>query len=316
MSRIKQLYSRIAPASKRQMKKIIEELQSLNSSLVQENQLLQAILEKNIDTMKKEISIARTEIGDVRDKIDEVETNLIRLKDKLYVTEKHSYHAFLQAQEAVWAHVWTDTTKNVEWLEHVTFSPGRWAVGYQYLYVLYRALTEVHPNSVLELGLGQSTRLIGQFAARQPDVEHIVVEHDESWIKFFTDTNPLGASTRIAKAELITAPYLDDDQVVMYKDFEEMMEGKKFNLVSIDAPFGGNAKKYARVDLLKIMPDCLDKSFMIMIDDYNRPGEKETVRKIEEVLNLAGISYSKGMYCGVKETAVITSSDWAFLCTL
>lgn len=103
MSRIKQLYSRIAPASKRQMKKIIEELQSLNSSLVQENQLLQAILEKNIDTMKKEISIARTEIGDVRDKIDEVETNLNILKDKLYVTEKHSYHAFLQAQEAVWA---------------------------------------------------------------------------------------------------------------------------------------------------------------------------------------------------------------------
>lgn len=316
MNSIKKLYSRVAPASKRQMNKTLEELKHINSALTKENQMLCDLLKKHSVETEKQIRELKDQISLIKSEVQANKNTGREIKDKLYVTEKQAYHAYLQAQESVWAHVWRDTTKNIEWLKNTTFSPGRWAVGYQYLYVLYRALSDVSPVSVLELGLGQSTRLISAYAALHPEMEHTVIEHDNDWIDFFSTQNPVGANTTIEKLELETGSFLDDDQVIMYKGFEEKVKGKKFDLISIDAPFGGKAKKYARVDVLKKLPSCLSESFIIMMDDFNRPGERETMKKIEEKLEGAGISYCKGLYCGVKQTAVITSDDWKFLCTL
>ena len=80
------------------------------------------------------------------------------------------------ASEAVWAQIFNNTISESLWLKDKTFSPGRWAVGYPYLYVMYRVLNETRPKRILELGLGQSTRMIAQYAAAFQDVEHIVVE--------------------------------------------------------------------------------------------------------------------------------------------
>lgn len=295
MKRLKELYYKIAPVSKFQMDKINKELRNINESLLEENQKLNKIINKRFDEIEKQIK---------------------EIKSRVNVTEKQAYHSLLQAQESVWAHVWSDATKNVAWLNDITFSPGRWAVGYQYLYVLYRILNDVSPESILELGLGQSTRLISAYAGENKNVEHIVIEHDIEWIKFFSAKNILSSNTYIKKLELETGTFLDDDQVIMYNGFESFLKGRKFNLISIDAPFGGNAKKYARVDVVKILPFCLADSFVIMIDDYNRTGEKETEKIIEEKLQKADISYCKGIYSGVKQTVVITSEDWKFLCTL
>ena len=61
---------------------------------------------------------------------------------------------------------------------------------------------------------------------------------------------------------------------------------------------------------------CLAESFIIMVDDYNRTGEKEMVKKLEEILTESGIKYKEGIYTGIKQTIVITSDDWSFLSTL
>lgn len=68
-------------------------------------------------------------------------------------------------REILWANAFHDTIIDSEWLKSKTFSPGRWGVGYQYLYVLYRVLNEIKPRNILELGMGQTTRMIGQYAA-------------------------------------------------------------------------------------------------------------------------------------------------------
>ena len=75
--------------------------------------------------------------------------------------------------------------RNLQYLPCGMLSAGRWAVGYQYLYVMYRVLNEIHPRRILELGLGQSTRMLGQYAAAHENVSHFVVEHDPEWIDFF-----------------------------------------------------------------------------------------------------------------------------------
>ena len=64
------------------------------------------------------------------------------------------------------------------------------------------------------------------------------------------------------------------------------------------------------------MPDCLDESFVIIIDDYNRKGEKKTVYEIEQILKQNGISYAKGIYYGDKQCMVICSKNLKFVCSM
>ena len=103
-----------------------------------------------------------------------------------------------QTSEAVWAHIFHDTIVESTWLKDKTFSPGRWGGGGNpYLYVMYRILNEVHPKRILELGLGQSTKMIAQYATSFDDVKHVVVENDKSWIDFMLKSFQLSERSSI-----------------------------------------------------------------------------------------------------------------------
>lgn len=220
-----------------------------------------------------------------------------------------------KTDESIWAFTWHDSIKDSKWLQNQTFNPGRWAVGYQYLYVLYRVLNEFRPNNILELGLGQSTKMIGQYVESNTIVEHIVVEHDKEWENFYKNSNELCARTIIEHMDLVTDIY-NNHELLVYSDFDKKLIGKKFDFISIDAPFGGKENKYARIDTLRIIPDCLKDDFVIMIDDYNRSGEKEMVKELCKILDENDISYSRGIYSGAKDTLIIVSPQYSFLCTM
>lgn len=53
-----------------------------------------------------------------------------------------------------------------------------------------------------------------------------------------------------------------------------------------------------------------------MIDDYNRAGERRTVRDIKKVLDKNRIPYAEGSYPGLSHVCVIVSKKDQFLCTL
>lgn len=217
------------------------------------------------------------------------------------------------ASEGVWAEVFNNTITGSSWLKDQTFSPGRWALGYQALYVLYRTLDQVRPSSILELGLGQSTHMTTQYAQQQKDVSHLVVENDPNWIAFYERRNPLGDNTHILQMDLTFQPYRDVPAVRSYANFQQL-KGKTFDLILIDAPLGGDMKQFARVDLLGLLPDCLAPSFVILMDDTNRPGEKHTVAEITEVLQPLGAVTAT--YSGAKDMTIWTSPDLSFLCTM
>lgn len=69
------------------------------------------------------------------------------------------------------------------------------AAGYPFLYILYRVLRDAKPKRILELGLGETTKLISQYAAANEDVEHFVVEHDLDWISFYKKEFSLPANS-------------------------------------------------------------------------------------------------------------------------
>lgn len=89
--------------------------------------------------------------------------------------------------EIHWSQIYHDAIIGSEWLLDKSVSPGGprgWAVGYNFLYALYCILDEMHPKHILEIGLGQSTKLTGQYA-RYFGAAHEVVEHDQEWVDFF-----------------------------------------------------------------------------------------------------------------------------------
>ena len=96
------------------------------------------------------------------------------IKADVKVARNHAWKSQKNSDEILWAEIFHDASSNSTWLHDKAFSAGRWAVGYQYLYSVYRILDEVKPKNILELGLGQSTRLLGQYASENVDVSHTV----------------------------------------------------------------------------------------------------------------------------------------------
>ena len=135
---------------------------------------------------------------------------------------------------------------------------------------MYRVLNEIRPQRILELGLGQSTRMIAQYAAAHPEAEHAVVEHDPEWIAFFKNDFTLPENSQIVQLDREMVPYEGAEAVRVFKDFAQTFAGRKFDFIAIDAPLGGDMKEYSRIDVLRMLPDILSENFVIMIDDCNR----------------------------------------------
>lgn len=107
-------------------------------------------------------------------------------------------------KEILWANIFRDTIADSSWLKNKTFSLGRAAAGYPTMYAMYRILNEVQPAQILELGLGQSTRMISQYALACPNIQHTVVEHNASWVQFFEQQFAIPANTKIQFLDLET----------------------------------------------------------------------------------------------------------------
>lgn len=226
------------------------------------------------------------------------------------------------SQEILWSNTFRDTVVGSKWLKDQAFSPGRAAIGYPTLYALYRILDEYRPKSILELGLGQSTKMIGSYVKyaveNGVDCKHYIVEHDTSWIGFFRNMFELSLGTEVVHLNLIKAPFSEEGEeetyLNLYDGFRNRFQDKKFDLIFIDGPFGSPV--YSRMDIIEILPECLSDSFVLMLDDAERRGEQNTLAIIKNILEENNIKYAFSYYSGIKSTAIITSADLHFLCTM
>ena len=206
-----------------------------------------------------------------------------------------------------------DTIRDCPWLLYKSFSPGGWAVDYGCLYTLFRILNDVHPKNILEFGLGQSSKLIHQYADYYKDATAITYEHDERWIDFFCKGKSGNYKVNINKTELQNIEY-KNVTTLSYKDNCEELKGNKYDFIMIDAPFG--SARYSRSQILNIVPVCLADSFCIIMDDYNRNGEQETIVELQNILQNNGIETFKVVYSASKDHCLICSKDLKFLTTL
>lgn len=219
----------------------------------------------------------------------------------------------LRLDELNWANVFNSAIANSKWLHTQSFNPGRWAAGYPMLYILYRIYNDIKPKNILEFGLGESSKLAYQYIQHQPEALLTIVEQDQNWLDFFSkEIHDISANTLLLPVETQTRY---GHQVLQYQNLLETLQQKKFDLMIVDGPFG--SKHYSRPQIIDLVQHNLNHaSFVIIIDDYEREGERETAAKLRETLSSHNIPFSEGVYAGQKQTLLICSKNFNFLTSL
>jgi len=219
-----------------------------------------------------------------------------------------------QNKELLKSLLFNNSIVDCEWLKYKNFSPGSWAVDYAFLYTLFRALEGMKPESVLEFGLGETSKLIHQYADFYPNVYAITGEHDEKWIDFFLKNMNIKYDINIKKLELEEVIYKGEN-TLSYKNIEQEFKNNLFDLIVVDGPFG-KGKTHSRTQILHIVKKNLKENFCIIIDDYDRVNEKNTVKDLIALLNEEGRKYLYAVYSGSKQHILICSENLRFLTTL
>lgn len=305
-----------------------KQLDELNSKIDHLEQLLNDILEQQ----EKLVSQGNKQFADTTSSFKSASTDLkhvvneCRASLEAYITNEAVLASTTRrieksTNEVLWAETFNSAIKGSSWIQDKPFCPGRWAVGYQFLYVLFRVLNEFKPENILELGLGQSTSMTKAYVASHPVSNHIVIEHDSEWISFYQENEDLVPPTDILQLDIdlfdVQETYGCSHEVRKYVGFSEALASRKFDLLIVDAPFGYDMKELARIDILDIVRnDCLASSFVIMVDDYDRDGEKGMVKHLKTILDEMRIEYAEGAYAGNKTTYIITSPDKVFLTSM
>lgn len=237
-------------------------------------------------------------------------------KIKFLVKENRSLHHqnALILKELNWANVFHDSIRGEEWINNTSLNIGRWAGDYAFFYVLLRILKETNPHSILELGLGESTKMISNFIQHcSPETKHLIIEHDENWKKKFLDVFELSINSKIEICPL-SVHNVNGFNNKMYQNFNEVAKGV-FDFILVDGPFG--SPHFSRYELiLKVKELNPEKNFVILLDDTHREGERETLEEIYQLMRAKNITYAYSTYQGSKSCTVICSESLKFLTTL
>ena len=235
---------------------------------------------------------------------------------KTIIQENRIYHkkTRLMLQEQEWANVYHDSIRGFEAIERLPLNIGRWAGGYGFFYVLHRILQDYKPQTILEFGLGESSKFISTSITHYlSQTEHQIIEENEEWLSAFKGRFQLANSSSVAICPL-------QDKVVNgfsskhYSDFKSVVD-KAYNLYVVDGPFG--SPRYSRYDIMHAV-SCLNKDndFIIMFDDCNRVGEQDTLGDLLDYFKSKDIEIHYANYKGQKTFAVIASKKYKFVTTM
>lgn len=219
--------------------------------------------------------------------------------------------------ELVWANVLDRLIYQKEWIiqKDLTTVVSS-AVDNHYMYILLKALDSKLFNNILDIGMGQTTKIFAQYMEWRDDVKLSVVENDVDWINFSMATY-LKDWSRIDVFQMdYEVGSLNNIEYRRYNHFKDVLCGKRYGIISIDAPLGTDMDIYSRRDILDILPDCLDDNWIILIHDTQRVGERETVWEIEQCLIKNKIDYAIARYCNLRGFTILTDKHNKFFCTI
>ncbi len=137
------------------------------------------------------------------------------------------------------------------------------------MYTLFKILETVQPQSILEFGIGQSSKLTTQYAAYSGNKSLLtIVENDQQWLDVFSPLLPQAENITYLKNDATMIDY-KGFQTRCYKDLATNLPPGTFDLIVIDGPKG--SPDYSRTDIIDLVKnDRLSSKFVILFDDCDR----------------------------------------------
>lgn len=229
---------------------------------------------------------------------------------KIKKTFQKKNEVLLSNREIEWAHYYHDSIRGIEFVEKLNLNIGRWAGNYTFFYLLNRILNDYQPKSIIEFGLGESSKFISKYIEnRLYDTQHTIVEQSIEWKESFLKRFNLSNNTSIDICELKQIE-VKGFKVNSYSAIEKY-SNQKFDLYIVDGPFG--SIRYSRYDIVNIVKNLqVGDEFIIIIDDYDRIGEKETTKDLVSMFNEKKIPTYFSVYEGKKSVAILATEKYRY----
>lgn len=234
---------------------------------------------------------------------------ILKIQEQLTEIKESLVHIQRIQNELLYANKFHDTAIEYAWLKNKDLSLGGATVDYAFCYTLARVLNYMKPSSILECGLGQSSKIIHQYAHFYGK-KAITCEHDMKWGKFFLNELNNKYPINIEYFDL-ESKNINGFPSLTYKDITNRFKNDIFDLIIIDGPYG--SPHYSRSQVIDLTTNNLSDHFCIIIDDYERTGEKETWEIVKERLQKRGIKFYDTIYSARQDHALICSEDLIFL---
>lgn len=291
-----------------------KKLSNENQKLVRKNDELMQNFEK-LQSQNKELIKVVSELNKgfnhysefFNDKFNKINHDFVERDNFQRVLNKEIQYAF----------IFNDTIKDSEWLKNKNFSLINAAANYSLMYLLYRVLDETKPINILELGLGQTTKLTTQYADFFKDAKLTVLEGDQTWIDSFSKNLVNGDNVDIVNMDLEIIEY-NNSETIRFKNVSDIVKDNKFDLIIIDGPQGfipdsDRDLEYSRTNVWELIPDNLSDDFVIIMDDYNRNGEMNTISHVKELLNENNIAFYEYNSWAYKSQHAIFSEKFKYV---
>ena len=238
---------------------------------------------------------------------------------RLVGTERLANRMLPQLSEIRYSVMFHDSIIDSEWYKYKQLSLGAFAIDYGTAYVIYNVLERMQPKSIIEMGLGQSSKIIHQYATYYK-TSAVTIEHDADWVNFFLSGIAGKYDVNIQMARLEYRMY-NGSQNLVYETLPLLAGNNKYDFVFIDGPFGtqpnGKCYSYARLNIIDIIEkNLLSPSFCIIMHDYQRSGEQNTISEVLNLLDKQNKSYCIAEYEAMKKCILICSNDLQFLASL
>ena len=221
--------------------------------------------------------------------------------------------ANMQFKELNFADLLHDTIIESGWLHDKSFSLHGWAANYSFIYMLYRILDNTKPQNILEMGMGQTSRLTSQYVTYcNPDAMLDIIENDAGWIATYQPQLAQNEHIKVHQRDLEFFTY-DRNECRKYKDLNEVVSNTKYDLIIIDGPWGSlqNLPRSNVLDLIK--NHNLANDFIIIFDDTERSGEQNTVAQTIKLLQEQNTEHFVFKRNGIKTQTYITSLTKSFI---
>lgn len=233
---------------------------------------------------------------------------LKKIKELIKENRRNQKNIINYSRELNWADVFHDSIRGKEWLQSLPLNVGRWAGNYGFFYVLNRVLSEYKPKTILELGLGESTKFISAFLENELyETVHLVIEEDENWKEHFLSKNELSTRTNIVLFP-VKQKKIRGIETNIYSNLHNSLS-IKYELYLIDGPKGSSG--ISRYDMVILAEKIESKDdFLFIIDDYERLGEQESVKELLSILERKKIEIYSTVYYSLKKFILIGSKKY------